>query len=60
MQPTNRSLLIVLAAASIVLSSEAVLAAGTTSNVRGTIEDVGGDTMQVKESNGTSVTVRLA
>jgi hypothetical protein len=54
-----RSLLITAAAASIVLPC-AVLAAGTTSNVRGTIEHVGGDTMQVKESNGTSLTVRLA
>ncbi len=60
MQPTNRSVLIVLAAASIALSSEAALAAGTTSNVRGTIEQINGDTMQVKESNGTSVIVRLA
>ncbi len=60
MQPTNRPLLIVLAAASIVMSSEAALAAGTTSNVRGTIEHVAGDTMQVKESNGTSITVHLA
>ncbi len=59
MQTTSRPLLIAVAAASLVLTSEA-MAAGTTSNVRGTIEHVGGDTMQVKESNGTSVTVRLA
>ena len=57
MQSTIRSLLIAAAAASI---PSAALAAGTTSNVRGTIERVGGDTMQVRESNGTSVTVRLA
>ena len=57
MQPTIRSLLIAAAAASIPC---AALAAGTTSNVRGTIERVGGDTIQVRESNGTSVTVRLA
>src|ERR1041385_5746388 len=59
MQPTVRSVLIAAAAASVALPFEA-LAAGTTSNVRGTIEHVAGDTMQVKESNGTSVTVRLA
>ena len=58
MQTTTRSLLIAAAAASIVLTSE-VLAAGIPTNVRGTIEHVGGDTMQVKESNGTSVNVRL-
>src|SRR5690348_3672850 len=58
MQTITRSLIIAVAA-SIVLTSEA-LAAGTTSNVRGTIEQVSGDTMQVKESNGTSVNVRLA
>ena len=57
MQSIIRSLLIAAAAASI---PSAALAAGTTSNVRGTIERVGGDTMQVRESNGTSVTVRLA
>jgi hypothetical protein len=51
-------LLIAVAAASIVLSF-AALAAGATSNVRGTIENVSDDTMQVKESDGTSVTVRL-
>lgn len=53
------SLLIAVAAASVVLTSEA-LAAGSATNVRGTIERVSGDTMQVKESNGTSVTVRFA
>jgi hypothetical protein len=36
------------------------MAAGNTSNVRGTIEQIDGDTMQVKGSNGTSVTVHLA
>ena len=51
--------LLVAAAACFVLPS-ATLAAGTTNNVRGMIEHVGGDTMQVKDSNGTSVTVRLA
>jgi hypothetical protein len=59
MQSTIKFLLIAAAAASTVLPS-AALAAGPTSNVRGTIEHVVGDTMQVKESNGTSVTVRLA
>jgi hypothetical protein len=59
MKSTIRSLLIAAAAASIVLPS-AALAAGTTSNVRGTIEHVSGDTMQVKDSKGASVTVRLA
>lgn len=59
MRPAVRSLLIAGAAASFILPS-ATLAAGTTSNVRGTIEHVDGDTMQVKESNGTSVTIRLA
>ena len=57
MQSIIRSLLLAAAAASI---PSAAPAAGTTSNVRGTIERVGGDTMQVRESNGTSVTVRLA
>ncbi len=52
-------LLLALAAVSVALTSE-VLAAGTTSNVRGTIENVGGDTLQVKNRNGTSVTIRLA
>lgn len=59
MQPTVRPVLIALATASIILPSQ-ILAAGTASNVRGTIEHVTGDTMQVKESNGTSVTVHLA
>ncbi len=59
MRTTNRPLLIGVAAAFTVLTSEA-LAAGTTSNVRGTIEHVSGDTIQVKESSGTSVNVRLA
>jgi hypothetical protein len=58
MRANIRSLLIAAAAASIVLPFE-VLAAGTASNVRGTIEHVGGDTMQVKQQNGTSVSVRL-
>lgn len=60
MQTTSRPLLIAVAAASLVLTSEAMAAAGTTSNVRGTIEHVGGDTIQIKESNGTSINVRLA
>jgi len=59
MQTTSRRFLIAVAAASLVLTSEA-MAAGTTSNVRGTIEQVSGDTIQVKESNGTSINVRLA
>jgi uncharacterized protein DUF5666 len=54
-----RSLLIALAAASIVFVCQA-MAAGTTSNVRGTIENVAGDTMQIKDSSGTAVTVHLA
>ena len=57
MQSTIRSLLIAAAAASVVFPSAVQAAA---KNVRGTIERVGGDTMQVKQSNGTSVTVRLA
>lgn len=59
MQTTVRSVLIAVAAASIVLPSQ-VLAVGTANNVRGTIEHVSGDTMQVKQNNGTPVTVRLA
>jgi hypothetical protein len=59
MQTTIRSVRVALVATSIVLPSQ-ILAAGPASNVRGTIERVGGDTMQVKESNGTSVTVHLA
>ena len=59
MRTTVRSVLIAVAAASIVLPSQ-VLAAGTASNLRGTIEHVGGDTMQVKKSDGASVTVHLA
>lgn len=59
MRTTVRSVLIAVAAASIVLPSQ-VLAAGTASNLRGAIEHVGGDTMQVKKSDGASVTVHLA
>jgi len=58
MQMSIRSLLIAGAAASFVLPS-AAMAAGNTSNVRGTIEQIGGDTMQVKASNGASITVHL-
>ena len=60
MQSNIRTLLVAAAAASIVLLPRPVLPAGTTSNVRGTIEHVDGDAMRVKESNGDSVTVRLA
>lgn len=54
-----RCVLIAVAAASIVHPCQ-ILAAAAASNVRGTIEHVSGDTMRVKESNGTSVTVHLA
>ena len=54
-----RTVLIVAAAASIIIPS-ASMSAGSTSNIRGTIERVDGDTMQVKDRNGTSVTVHLA
>lgn len=57
MHITVRSALIALAATSVGLPA---LAAGAARNVRGTIENVHGDTMQVKEGSGTSVTVHLA
>ena len=59
MQMSIRSLLIAGAAASVVIPCLA-MAAGNTSNVRGTIEQIGGNTMQVKTSNGSSITVQLA
>src|SRR6185437_8326146 len=59
MQIAIRTVLIAVTAASAIFPWRTI-AAGTTPNLRGTIENVSGDTIQVKESNGTSVTVRLA
>jgi hypothetical protein len=59
MRIRSRPLVIALSAASIALTSEA-LAAGNMTNVRGTIENVSGDAMRVKENNGTSVAIHLA
>lgn len=59
MHSTVRTVLIALAATSFGLPAQ-ILAAGAARNVRGTIENVHGDTMQVKESSGTTVTVHLA
>lgn len=59
MQTNLRTLLIAAAAACIVLPSPA-WPAGTAKNLRGTIVNVSGDTMQIKQKDGTSVTVKLA
>jgi hypothetical protein len=59
METNIRTLLIAAAAAGVVLPS-AAWPAGTEKNVRGTIVNVAGDTMQIRESNGSTVTVKLA
>lgn len=59
MQTNVRALLVAAAAAGIALPS-AAWPAGTAKNLRGTIVSVNGDTMQIHESNGNSVTVKLA
>jgi len=59
MQCITRTCLIAAVAASSIAFPFGALAAGT-ANLRGTIESVAGDMMRIKESNGTSVTVRLA
>src|SRR5690348_2974744 len=59
MQTNIRALLIAAAAACSVLASPA-WPAETAKNVRGTIASINGDAMQVRQSDGSSVTVRLA
>ncbi len=58
MRPTTRTFLIAAAAACVLASAARTQEAAT--NVRGTIVNVAGDAMQVKETNGNSVTVHLA
>jgi hypothetical protein len=60
METNTKTILVAVAAASIAVGSVSAFAAGATSNVRGTIAHIQGDAMQVKERNGSTITVHLA
>jgi hypothetical protein len=59
MQSSIRNILVAAAAGAIVIGPLATVALGAPLNVRGTIQHVDGNTIQVKESSGGSVAVHL-